>query len=150
MLSVHATLQNSPVKFNTFLSTGLCPFTQGSPREYVLIEEQKTWDEAQAYCRQKYIDLATVQTNEDFTNLQTALKPALSLVWTGLFNDINSWRWSYKDEALTYENYYTSDPSNSNGRQECVGIYYGKWNDLPCTFMLYCFCYDGKKKMPTR
>ncbi|KAA0724022.1 Gypsy retrotransposon integrase-like protein 1 [Triplophysa tibetana] len=62
---------------------GLCPITQSLPHQYVLIQEQKTWDDSQAYCRQNYIDLATVRSSEDLTNLQTALQPALTSVWTG-------------------------------------------------------------------
>lgn len=107
--------------FYLLLFAELCPFTQSTLREYVLIQEQKNWDDAQAYCRRNYMDLATVQNIQDWTNLQTAVQPALSLVWIGLYNDINSWRWSNQDESLTFENFNNGDPSNSNGIQECVG-----------------------------
>ncbi|KAI7789637.1 putative lithostathine-1-beta-like [Triplophysa rosa] len=70
------------------LLSGLCLLIQSITCQYVLIQESKSWDEALAYCRQNHIDLATVQNNEDWTNIQRDVQPALtSAVWTGMFND---------------------------------------------------------------
>lgn len=131
--------------FNTFLSTGFCLLTQRTSCQYVLIQEQRTWDEAQAYCRQNFIDLATVQSNEDLTNLQEAIQPALtSLTWTGLYNDVNSWRWSYKDENVTFDNWISGQPNNKFLHQECVALDPYKWNDHLCSENFQFFCFNGK------
>ncbi|KAI7789641.1 putative L-selectin-like [Triplophysa rosa] len=124
-----------------FLSTGL--YIQSVSCEYVLIQQQKTWDEAQVYCRQNHVDLATVQSTEDWTNVQRAAGSALtSPVWTGLYNDINTWRWSYQDEPLTYLSWFSGEPNNRNGVQECASFYGGTWHDMVCTETKLFLCYN--------
>ncbi|KAA0721226.1 hypothetical protein E1301_Tti018123 [Triplophysa tibetana] len=96
--------------------SGLCLLFRSISCEYVLIQQQKTWDEAQLYCRQNHFDLATVHSIEDWMNVKRAVGPALtSLVWTGLYNDINSWRWSYQDGQMTVDVWNSGEPDNWNG-----------------------------------
>ncbi|XP_055032694.2 putative C-type lectin domain family 20 member A [Misgurnus anguillicaudatus] len=130
------------ILIHLLLFSGLCLFTQGTTRNYVLVLGDKNWTDAQAYCRQNFIDLATVQTTQDVANVATLLPQyTSSLVWTGMYNDLNSWRWSYKNEAITYTHFYSSEPNN-NGDQECVASKIGYWNDLVCSSKLVFFCYD--------
>lgn len=130
--------------YNMFLSTGLCSYTRGALREYVLIQDQKTWDEAQAYCRMNHLDLATVQNNEDSANLQEAVYKMTKIAWIGLYNDINSWRWSYEDEKMTFQSWNMGEPNNYNGYEECVMMQGSTWNDWGCSDLLPFFCYNGK------
>ncbi|XP_055045991.2 macrophage mannose receptor 1-like [Misgurnus anguillicaudatus] len=124
------------------LFSGLCLFTHGT-RNYMLVPVEKTWADAQAYCKLNCIDLATVQTTEDVTNIAALIFQSASfLVWTGLYLDVNSWRWSYNNEGITYSNFFSGEPNN-NGGQECVASYYGDWNDLSCSFKFEFFCYDA-------
>ncbi|KAA0721224.1 C-type lectin domain family 10 member A MMGL [Triplophysa tibetana] len=111
--------------------------------EYVLIQQQKTWDDAQAYCRQNHFDLATVQSTEDWTNVQKAVGPSFTTVaWIGLYNDINTWRWSYQDEPLTYLSWYYGEPNNNNGIQECATFYGDTFHDMVCTETKLFLCYN--------
>uniref|UniRef100_A0A8C2CRB8 C-type lectin domain-containing protein n=1 Tax=Cyprinus carpio TaxID=7962 RepID=A0A8C2CRB8_CYPCA len=129
-----------------FLSTGFCSFTESTLCDYVLIQEQKTWDEAQAYCRRTHIDLATVQSTEDLASLQEAVYKMAEMTWIGLYNDINSWRWSYQDEKITFQNWYIGEPNNFDGHEECAVMQEnGTWNDCGCTQLFPFFCYRGKK-----
>lgn len=130
--------------YNMFLSTGLCSYTRGALREYVLIQDQKTWNEAQAYCRMNHLDLATVQNNEDSANLQEAVYKMTKIAWIGLYNDINSWRWSYEDEKMTFQSWNMGEPNNYNGYEECVMMQGSTWNDWGCSDLLPFFCYNGK------
>ncbi|XP_073721757.1 putative C-type lectin domain family 20 member A isoform X1 [Misgurnus anguillicaudatus] len=136
------------------ISAGLCPFIHSIPHGYLLIQEQKTWYEAQAYCRQNHIDLATVESSEDQAEL-LAIEPALTSVpWIGLYNDINSWRWSNKNESITYENWYrpTGEPNNFDGRETC-GFFEaaGTWQDIYCDIEKYVFfCYNEDQIDPNR
>uniref|UniRef100_A0A671L5D4 C-type lectin domain-containing protein n=1 Tax=Sinocyclocheilus anshuiensis TaxID=1608454 RepID=A0A671L5D4_9TELE len=99
----------TPFFFQTgFLSVILC----GS-REYILIKEYKTWDEAQYYCQQNYTDLATVQTNEEWSQLDKLRDKLQFYIWIGLYDDVNAWRWSLQDE---------NQPNNLNGKQYCVNL----------------------------
>ncbi|MGL5119703.1 MAG: lectin-like protein [Plesiomonas shigelloides] len=127
------------------MSTGL--FTQSISFEYVLIQQQKTWDEAQDYCRQNHIgNLVTVKSTEDWEKVQRAVQPALtSAVWTGLYNDISSWRWSYQDENLTFSTWYPGEPNNNDGKQECGFMINQKFNDMSCNKVYPFFCYNGEQ-----
>lgn len=135
------------VTLNTFLSAGLCLFIQSMSCQYVLIQEQKTWDEAQAYCRHNYIDLATVQNAEDWTNVQDAVEPALtSEAWIGLYNDINSWQWSYRNENITFNSWRYGEPNNFNTIESCGFMYWNQWGDYPCLWLSPFVCYNGEKR----
>ncbi|RXN30216.1 C-type mannose receptor 2-like protein [Labeo rohita] len=122
---------------------GFCSFTGGTLLDYVLIQEQKTWDEAQTYCRKNYIDLATVQSTDDSANLQEAVYKMAKMAWIGLYNDINNWRWSYQDEQIMFQNWYTGEPNNYDGHEECgVMMDISTWNDWSCTALFPFFCYS--------
>ncbi|KAI7790314.1 putative L-selectin-like [Triplophysa rosa] len=125
------------------LSAGLCLLIQSITCQYVLIQESKSWDEARAYCRQNHIDLATVQNNEDWTNIQRDFQPALtSVAWIGLYNNITSWRWSYQDERMIFVNWYPGEPNNLYGKQEYVVMQIDKWNDRDYDNQFPFFCYN--------
>lgn len=133
--------------FNSCLSTGFLPFTRSVSQEYVLIEDHKTWYEAQVYCKEKYFDLLIVQNVEEWTRLQETVQYALtSVAWIGMYNDINSWRWSYQDENMTFMAWRSDQPNNVGGKQECVGLEHGEWVDIECYGKNPFFCYTGKKK----
>ncbi|KAK3559766.1 hypothetical protein QTP86_020735, partial [Hemibagrus guttatus] len=62
----------------------------------------RNWSDALAYCRATYTDLAIIE-NQDYMNrfLSDSQKQQLnSSAWIGLYNDINSWRWSFGNEPL--------------------------------------------------
>ncbi|KAI7797218.1 putative L-selectin-like, partial [Triplophysa rosa] len=125
----------------------LCLLTQAISRQYVVIQEKKTWHEAQAYCRQNHIDLATVQSAEDWTNVQKTVESALtSVTWIGLYNDINSWRWTYKYENITSKLWATGEPNN--GKEECGLLQSGTWRDYLCNneYLFVCYNENGTNK----
>uniref|UniRef100_A0A671PED2 C-type lectin domain-containing protein n=1 Tax=Sinocyclocheilus anshuiensis TaxID=1608454 RepID=A0A671PED2_9TELE len=98
---------------------GFCSFTGGISREYVVIQEQKTWKQAQAYCRENHIDLATVQSEEDWVNLREVVQKITKMAWTGLYNDINSWRWSYQNQKIAFSTWGSGEPNNYGGYEAC-------------------------------
>ncbi len=70
--------------------------------------------------------------------------------WIGLYDDVNSWRWSledndfYQEGERDFRNWY-HEPDNSGGNELCVYMNYdGKWYDLSCDNTLLFVCYDGK------
>uniref|UniRef100_A0A8C2AXP9 C-type lectin domain-containing protein n=1 Tax=Cyprinus carpio TaxID=7962 RepID=A0A8C2AXP9_CYPCA len=128
-----------------FLS-GLLSLTLCKPQEYILYKQLKTWEDAQNYCRTHHYDLATIQTDEDWTSLKEAAgeQQFYGFAWIGLFNDINSWRWSYNEESLVFESWGLAQPDNYGMGQECVTITFdGNWLDFYCTDLRYFVCYDG-------
>ena len=75
------------------------------------------------------------------------------LTWIGLYRDPkNGSRWLWVDESLvTYTNWYTGQPSDSGGAEDCVELftplYGGKWNDKNCNRSLRYVCeISGKKE----
>ncbi|KAI7810056.1 putative C-type lectin domain family 20 member A isoform X2 [Triplophysa rosa] len=130
------------LSFSGLVCVGVC-----KPREYILIKELKTWTDAQAYCRLNHNDLATVQTDEDRTNLrQTASENAFtSYGWIGLYNDINSWRWSYQDEGVAFDRWIIGQPDNYGAGEECAVIRLGgNWYDRVCTEEKHFLCFEEK------
>ncbi len=105
-----------------------------------------SWENAQNYCRTHHTDLATIQSNEDWTSLQEAVDEYSSFAWVGLFNNIDSWRWSYNEESLVFKSWTSGQPDNSNGGQACAAInYIGGWQDFACANTYHFMCYDGEK-----
>ncbi|KAK7171257.1 hypothetical protein R3I94_001257 [Phoxinus phoxinus] len=104
-----------------------------------------SWGKAQNYCRENHIDLATVQSVEDWTTLQEVAdeEKYYSFSWIGLYNDINSWRWSYQEESVVFQSWGSGEPDNSGTGEECVIISYnGYWWDYYCSETRYFVCSD--------
>ncbi|XP_051501859.1 macrophage mannose receptor 1-like isoform X2 [Myxocyprinus asiaticus] len=117
--------------------------------QYILIQQKKTWSDAQAFCRANHLDLATFNNDNDRNNFRDYLAASKfnSDVWVGLYSqysDINSWRWSFQDENVTFTNWSPGEPNNFGGNEKCVHFWSSNtWNDRPCSTYMYCFCYDG-------
>uniref|UniRef100_A0A3B5PX11 C-type lectin domain-containing protein n=1 Tax=Xiphophorus maculatus TaxID=8083 RepID=A0A3B5PX11_XIPMA len=60
--------------------------------EYVLVNEPRSWSDAQKYCRQNFRDLATIRNHTENQRAQSLL-PSPAFVWIGLFRDPN-FHWS--------------------------------------------------------
>uniref|UniRef100_A0A8C1A657 C-type lectin domain-containing protein n=2 Tax=Cyprinus carpio TaxID=7962 RepID=A0A8C1A657_CYPCA len=111
----------------------------------VLIEDPKTWTEAQSYCREKYMDLATVQNDEDRAKLKEAANTVnfQSVAWIGFYRVI--WRWSYQNTPISYEMWLPGDPDMPDADEACVVQTSGEWGDRDCTDQYGFFCQTGKK-----
>ncbi|GLD57319.1 L-selectin-like protein [Lates japonicus] len=109
------------------------------------ISEDKTWSEAQSYCREKYTDLATVY---DMTDMKRLLGSAENQgeAWIGLYNQTDSnrkWHWSlpgveYKEDR---KNWNGHEPNDVKSPENCVQMS-PKWVDVPCAHTYVFICYD--------
>uniref|UniRef100_A0A8C2FCE9 C-type lectin domain-containing protein n=1 Tax=Cyprinus carpio TaxID=7962 RepID=A0A8C2FCE9_CYPCA len=131
----------------------ICYSALALSRQYHFVNESKTWTEAQRYCRQNYTDLATIDNMEEMNRLINTVNGSYSgSAWIGLYDDVNSWRWSledndfYQEGERDFRNWY-HEPDNSWGNNLCVYMnYYGNWFDAPCDRNVHTFvCYDGKE-----
>uniref|UniRef100_A0A8C1EZV1 C-type lectin domain-containing protein n=2 Tax=Cyprinus carpio TaxID=7962 RepID=A0A8C1EZV1_CYPCA len=136
--------------YKWFLSGILCDSHRLT--EYALIQEKKTWNEARDFCRKNYIDLATVQTDEEWSKLNELRANYRSNTWIGLYDDVNSWRWSFQNECLEYARWDEDKPKNKRGNQYCVMLHSsGYWSANDCNLKCLCsrrfffFCKSPRK-----
>ncbi|XP_053533557.1 macrophage mannose receptor 1 [Ictalurus punctatus] len=142
--------------FLLFLTACLVPVTvsilRTVPPNYNLMMTLVTWPDAQNYCRVMYTDLATILSDTDWLRFEKkpASKGLTTSAWVGLYNDLNSWRWSLNDlplTSVTYTNWVPGQPNNRLGKQACGIIgdsngYIG-WIDRPCTELNSFICYNA-------
>ncbi|XP_046723713.1 macrophage mannose receptor 1-like [Silurus meridionalis] len=130
-----------------------CTGSSCTHHQYHFINENKTWTDAQRYCRDKYTDLATVDNMEEMNMLRNTVNETYSgLAWIGLYDDLNSWKWSLDDDSFymikerSFRNWYISKPLNWNGNSLCVYIssFNGEWWVDSCSVARPFICFDGR------
>uniref|UniRef100_A0A667X6E7 C-type lectin domain-containing protein n=1 Tax=Myripristis murdjan TaxID=586833 RepID=A0A667X6E7_9TELE len=138
-------------KYVLHVGTGLGSLPSCFPRQYHVVEKSMNWTEAQSYCRQHYTDLATVSSEEDVVKLNDAVGSHYS--WIGLYNDINSWRWSlqnksyYGEGEAEFRMWASGRPDNPGSNEYCVVMSTsGEWWDYHCSNSLPFVCYNGENK----
>ncbi|XP_073331683.1 uncharacterized protein [Pagrus major] len=125
-------------------------------RDYIVIHsEPKTWFEAQAYCRNTYTDLATINNPQDMNRVIDKMENKFNDFWIGLYEDAVTWRWSLPDEGYygdgeaEFRNWGVDEPNKMSGIQHCAGIQHtGEWKDLDCDLLHYFLCFDGRDGAP--
>ncbi|XP_014061972.1 macrophage mannose receptor 1 [Salmo salar] len=101
---------------------------------YVLIQENKTWRDAQSYCRQHHTDLVSVRNQTENTEIDQKISLRGLPVWIGLFLD--SWIWSDQSDS-SFRNWWPVRHSTDQ-RYNCTWMstdpstYYTKWISSPC------------------
>ncbi|XP_042368622.1 putative C-type lectin domain family 20 member A [Plectropomus leopardus] len=132
--------------FGILVLSGLfhCVFSYLHSR-YNFINTPKTWSEARKYCREKYIDLATITEERDLVELAALTEPGVQLVFIGLHR---AWGWSYpgaevySQRELTYLNWASGEPKQNF--HYCAGMGKdGTWVSANCSTRMNFFCYEG-------
>ncbi|KAK7939340.1 hypothetical protein WMY93_002666 [Mugilogobius chulae] len=123
------------------LHFGLSFLCVWNKRAYRLIENKLPWTEAQSYCRSHFIDLATVDDEEQLNLLieATQRNTPLGHFWTGLYDDVDSWRWSLQEDGYydggleQFRLWEEGQPKNYNNSFTCsVMLTNGKWKTGSC------------------
>uniref|UniRef100_A0A3B5L5Y2 C-type lectin domain-containing protein n=1 Tax=Xiphophorus couchianus TaxID=32473 RepID=A0A3B5L5Y2_9TELE len=127
--------------FFTFLSVG-----RQESATFSLQNEQRNWSSAQRFCRENFVDLATVKTDAENQKLVNIIG---STAWIGLYRDPNLF-WSDGSDFL-FSNW--DSVINPLGSMPVVcGVAssgrLGKWKFLSCETKLPFVCYSGEYFTP--
>uniref|UniRef100_A0AAY5KK70 C-type lectin domain-containing protein n=1 Tax=Esox lucius TaxID=8010 RepID=A0AAY5KK70_ESOLU len=145
--------------FLMILLSGLCSFSSCLSHQYYYVNTNKTWTEAQNYCRETYTDLATISDQNDqdsLTSLFNSRGLSSGEAWIGLKY---IFRWSLEDTQTGqtdqiimwwpggYPLLQFGDSLFSTGQQECVKLdtSVGSWFGSSCDSFNYFVCYDGRQ-----
>ncbi|GAA6090985.1 aggrecan core protein-like [Tachysurus ichikawai] len=118
----------------------LCSMARCQRREYIYIANKMTWFSAQSYCRENYVDLATVTSDEE--NQRLFVAAAVNNVWIGLnrtVDGVNIWQWSDGETAHFFK-WRSDQPDNWHGVESCAYFCSWGWNDINCEFTFPFFC----------
>uniref|UniRef100_A0A8C2A2C0 C-type lectin domain-containing protein n=1 Tax=Cyprinus carpio TaxID=7962 RepID=A0A8C2A2C0_CYPCA len=122
---------------------------------FVLIQEPKTWTEAQSYCKQYHWDLATIQSDEDRYKIQEVAAAAKfqNRAWMGLYDGLfvceawiglskNLWLWSDQSKVTWLSvKWADGQPDNASGNEMCGFVNEtGLIGDDGCSHTLPFFC----------
>ncbi|XP_031610180.2 C-type mannose receptor 2-like [Oreochromis aureus] len=133
------------------LLMGQCVFITCHLYEYHFIKEQMSWDEARAYCRENYTDLAKVFDLTDMRRLQDSAQSQTE-AWIGLYNitggDNRRWHWSLPGEEYTENKtcWGAGQPNDYSANPENCVMTGDKWADYPCSDKFQFICYDETTK----
>uniref|UniRef100_A0A2K5RP01 E-selectin n=1 Tax=Cebus imitator TaxID=2715852 RepID=A0A2K5RP01_CEBIM len=113
--------------------------------------ETMTYDEASAYCQQRYTHLVAIQNKEEIEYLNSILSYSPSYYWIGIRKVNNVWVWVGTQKPLTEaaRNWAPGEPNNKQNDEDCVEIYIkrdkdvGMWNDESCSKKKLALCYTA-------
>lgn len=110
-----------------------------------------TWKDAETYCQTNDLNLAVVQTDDDWYRLNAAAesKGLTATGWIGLYQNIYDWYWSSNGVFWMNPGFITywepGQPDNLGGIEYCCTIdSSGFWADNPCTDLKPFICFEGK------
>ncbi|XP_068584391.1 C-type mannose receptor 2-like [Cebidichthys violaceus] len=111
-------------------------------KKFHLMNETKTWLEAQSYCRENHTDLVSGLTQLNEEEFKTEIEPEKAKqLWIGLFRD--TWRWS--DESSFSFRFWDPDQFEDEDDKKCaMTVSNGKWSSDECSKKKPFFCYDDK------
>ncbi|XP_078020320.1 putative C-type lectin domain family 20 member A isoform X2 [Epinephelus lanceolatus] len=138
------------------LLMGQCSFFMCHLHEYHFVKEEKTWTEAQQYCREHHTDLATVSNMTDMERLCDSAQNQDG-AWIGLYSlsqstageDNRMWHWSLPGVEFNVTNtkWAPGEPNDVDSPENCVCIRNNSWLDFHCTEHKPAFiCYDERKQ----
>ncbi|XP_062372912.1 C-type mannose receptor 2-like [Sardina pilchardus] len=110
--------------------------------QYYYVADPKTWTEAQTYCREKYIDLATISNDTEKKRFLDWAQNIKGSAWIGLYRDLPGWRWSAG--SSDYRDWTTDGVSTSMVPEEYVAIVYKQWENHAYTHAHNFICYDER------
>ncbi|XP_041957608.1 CD209 antigen-like protein E [Alosa sapidissima] len=97
---------------------------------YFFSTVRKTWYEAREDSKQRGADLVIINSKEE----QTFLSVRRTEGWIGLTDREREGVWRWVDGTpLTRRYWWSGQPNDYQGNQDCARLYNTKWDDKPCS-----------------
>ncbi|XP_045546178.1 macrophage mannose receptor 1 [Salmo salar] len=130
--------------FLLLVFSGLSILPSSLTHQFHFVNLNKTWTEAQRFCRQNYTDLATIDDMADMKKLNSTVSASWrGSAWIGLYNII--WRWSLGDRELEGEVFWDDHHPNNDAETLCVYMLLNAtWQNYDCSKTFHFVCYDEK------
>ncbi|XP_026130437.1 C-type mannose receptor 2-like [Carassius auratus] len=129
--------------FVLLLLSGLFWSSSALSRQYHYINVRMSWPEAQSYCRERFTDLATVDSMDDVNRLVNIVDAGYSgSVWIGMKRGTQK-RWGWSNGENTTSQYYNWDSEQPDEDGDCVATVNGVWHDMSCANKRYFVCYEN-------
>ncbi|XP_048008239.1 C-type mannose receptor 2 isoform X2 [Megalobrama amblycephala] len=126
---------------------GFLSFTSSQiSHQYHFINIRKNWTEAQRFCREKYIDLATVNNADEMNSLFGAISDVSYDVYIGLYrSEVFRWHWTLPDSynVELFQNWKEKQPDQDNNHGCAVMDNNGKWFSDSCDLQKPFVCFNA-------
>lgn len=125
-----------------FFLSAHCELTLTLIRKHFFINNAVSWSDAQKFCRENYVDLSTVDSQEELDRLSRDTNDQKSTEsWVGLSKPSANDKWVWSDGSEeTFQKWKSGQPSDP-GTEFCARISTGELMDLSCNEKKSFFCY---------
>ncbi|XP_036384637.1 C-type mannose receptor 2 [Megalops cyprinoides] len=132
-----------------------CPsgYTSWYNNCYKLVEEYKTWEEAQAACQQEKGNLASIDQSYDQAFVAGVVLQGKSDAWIGLRRKDGSGSYAWTDGWPVFFTHWGPGEPTSHEGEGCVSMHasphlHGVWNDTACGSAKHYICKTSSDKPP--
>ncbi|XP_063060775.1 macrophage mannose receptor 1-like [Engraulis encrasicolus] len=139
------------------LFPGLCATASSVTRQFHVVKEEKTWEDARQHCREKFTDLATIDNMAEMEKLHKIIQEeGATEVWIGLnYGSSPKWQWSladrdfYGENETEFRNWASRQPMEVGGDCAVIGSL-GQWYNRGCAATYTFICYDDNLVLVTK
>ena len=119
-----------------------------------MVKEGKNWTEAQRYCKENFIDLATIDNMKEMLKMlnSTMHEAGATDAWIGLKQGSSpKWQWSladrdfYREDEAEFRKWNSDPPQGMDKNCSVMRTENGKWDSRKCGDTKPFVCYDGEK-----
>ncbi|XP_015224515.1 PREDICTED: macrophage mannose receptor 1-like, partial [Cyprinodon variegatus] len=122
------------------LTLGTLCVEEKETRKFWYNNQERTWSEAQSYCRERYTDLANIRDTSENQKIKNLITQP---VWMGLYQD--PWKWvEGRKSSFRFWNIFNPD----SRKNECVAANFGnggKWEKWSCAEKKAFICSAGEE-----